>query len=46
MKYVDYHTALADKQNGLPKSLSDDGCHPKPDTYYIMERLILKKIKN
>ena len=44
--YVDYHSALADKRNGLPKELSDDGCHPKPDTYYIMERLILKKIKN
>lgn len=44
--YVDYHTALADKQNGLPKELSDDGCHPKPDTYYIMERLVLKTVKN
>ncbi len=43
--YVDYHTALADKQNGLPKELSDDGCHPKPDTYYIMEKQVLEKIK-
>ena len=44
--YVDYHSALADKRNGLPKELSDDGCHPKPDTYYIMERLVLKMIEN
>ncbi len=44
--YVDYHTALADKRNGLPKELSDDGCHPKPDTFYIMERLVLEKIEN
>ncbi len=43
--YVDYHSALADKQNGLPKELSDDGCHPKPDTYYIMEKQVMEKIK-
>ena len=41
-----YHTALADKQNGLSKELSDDGCHPKPDTYYIMEKLVLEMIEN
>lgn len=44
--YVDYHSALADKRNGLPKELSDDGCHPKPDTYYIMEKLVLERINN
>ena len=42
--YVDYHAALADDQNGFPKSLSDDGCHPNPDTYFIMETLVLKAI--
>ena len=42
--YVDYHTALADKQNGFLKQLSDDGCHPNPDTYFIMEELVLKAI--
>ena len=42
--YVDYHTALADKQNGFLKHLSDDGCHPNPDTYFIMEELVLKAI--
>ena len=42
--YVDYHSALADEQGGLPKSLSDDGCHPRPDTYFIMERIAMEKI--
>ena len=42
--YVDYHAALADKQNGFMKPLSDDGCHPNPDTYYIMEGLVLQAI--
>ena len=42
--YVDYHTALADKQNGFLKQLSDDGCHPNSDTYFIMEELVLKAI--
>ena len=43
--YVDYHAALADDQNGLPKELSDDGCHPNPDTYFIMEKLVLEAIE-
>ena len=43
--YVDYHSALADEHNGLPKELSDDGCHPKPDTYYIMEKIVMEKLR-
>ena len=43
--YVDYHSALADENLGLPKSLSDDGCHPNPDTYFTMEALVLKTIQ-
>lgn len=42
--YVDYHSALADEHNAFPKKLSDDGCHPNPDTYFIMEDLVLKAI--
>ena len=42
--YVDYHTGLADDQDGFKKSLSDDGCHPNPDTYFIMEELVLQAI--
>ncbi|MBP5643169.1 MAG: capsular biosynthesis protein [Bacteroidales bacterium] len=42
--YVDYHTALADETLAFPKALSEDGCHPNPDTYYIMEELVLNAI--
>ena len=42
--YVDYHAALADEQNAFPKALSDDGCHPNPETYFIMEKLVLEAI--
>ena len=43
--YVDYHSALADKNQGFPSSLSEDGCHPNPDTYYTMEEMVLKAIR-
>ena len=42
--YLDYHSALADENLGLPKTLSEDGCHPNPDTYFIMENLVLEAI--
>jgi lysophospholipase L1-like esterase len=42
--YVDYHTAMADENMGLPKTLSDDGCHPNPDTYYLMEEMVVNAI--
>ena len=45
INYVDYHSEFADKNNGFPKKLSDDGCHPNPDTYYTMEKLVLKALK-
>lgn len=38
--YVDCHAALADEDLGFPKPLSDDGCHPNPDTYYIIEGMV------
>lgn len=43
--YVDYHSALANEKMGLPAALSEDGCHPDPDTYYLMEELVLKAIR-
>ena len=42
--YVNYHTALADKNNAFPQASSDDGCHPNPDTYFMMEELVLNAI--
>ena len=44
--YVDYHSALADENLGLPKTLSDDGCHPNPDTYFTMEDMVMEAIQN
>ena len=46
--YVDYFAAMADAANGLPASVSRDGCHPLPDGYCTMERVVtdnLKKVK-
>ena len=43
--YVDYHGALADENNAFPKTLSDDGCHPNPDTYFTMEEIVVEAIK-
>ena len=43
--YVDYHSALADESQGFPKSLSEDGCHPNPDTYFTMEAMVVKAIQ-
>lgn len=43
--YVDYHSALADENLGFLKTLSEDGCHPDPDTYFTMEDLVLKAIR-
>jgi len=43
--YVDYHSALADENQGFPKSLSEDGCHPNPDTYFTMEEMVLEAIR-
>ena len=42
--YVDYHSTLADERLDLPASLSEDGCHPSPDTYYLMEGMVLEAI--
>ena len=42
--YVDYHSALADENMSFPKALSDDGCHPNPDTYFQMEAMVVEAI--
>ena len=44
--YVDYHSALTDEKLGLPKTLSNDGCHPLPDTYFTMEEMVMEAIRN
>ncbi len=37
---IDYHTAMADRNNGLQKELSDDGVHPNIKGYQTMEPLL------
>ena len=46
LMYVDYHSALADENLGLPQTLSGDGCHPNPDTYFTMEDMVVEAIQN
>ena len=43
--YVNYHSALTDDSFGFQKTLSKDGCHPDPDTYFIMEDMVLEAIR-
>lgn len=42
--YLDYYTAMADDQKGLPPTLSGDGVHPNLAGYKIMEPLADKAI--
>lgn len=44
LAYVDFHTAFADEHLGFPATLSEDGCHPNPDTYFRMEEMVLEAI--
>ena len=44
LKPLDYRPTNAIQQDSFKKSLSNDGCHPNADTYYIMEELVLKAI--
>ena len=37
--YLDYHSAMADERQGLPKSLSNDGVHPTEAGYKVMAPL-------
>ena len=43
--YVDYHAAMADAKNGLPKEFSNDGVHPNLKGYQTMEPLLEKAIQ-
>src|SRR5690554_259244 len=38
--YCDFFTAMADKRNGLPKELSEDGVHPNVEGYAIMAPIV------
>lgn len=40
--YVDYHSAMKDEKDGLPKAYADDGCHPNKAGYEVMKKIILE----
>ncbi len=42
--WVDYHAAMKDNRNGLPKELADDGVHPNMAGYKVMEPMVEKAI--
>lgn len=42
--YVDYHSALKDNKNGLPKKYAEDGVHPNRDGYDVMKNLLQKEL--
>jgi len=42
--YVDYYSALADSQGGLPAALSEDGVHPNEAGYAVMRPLARQSI--
>ena len=45
LQYVDYHSALKDGGNCLPKKFADDGVHPNAAAFTIMEELVLKALQ-
>ncbi len=42
--WVDYHSAMKDARNGLPKALADDGVHPNLAGYKVMGPMVEKAI--
>ncbi|MDN3641419.1 SGNH/GDSL hydrolase family protein [Lutimonas halocynthiae] len=42
--YLDYFSAMADDQNGLPKELAEDGVHPTTKGYAIMKPMVIEAI--
>ena len=43
--YVDYYSAMVDRDGGLRPGLSDDEVHPTPAGYEIMEAIILQSLR-
>jgi lysophospholipase L1-like esterase len=44
--FVDYWTAMADEENGLPTALSRDGVHPNEAGYRVMVPLVERGIRS
>lgn len=43
--YLDYFTAMADEEGGLPKIYSGDGVHPNLEGYALMEPLVVEAVR-
>lgn len=43
-EYADFHSAMADERQGLPKTLAADGVHPNEDGYRLMVPIVEKAI--
>lgn len=43
-EYADFHTAMADERQGLPRTLAADGVHPNLEGYKIMTPIVEKAI--
>lgn len=44
--YVDYYSVMVDADKGLQYQYGEDGVHPNPKGYKVMEALLLKAIGN
>lgn len=42
LRYLDYHSALKNAQNGMDKDLAEDGVHPTMKAYGVMGELLLE----
>ncbi len=42
IRYVDYHSAMTDGNGAMKPGLSNDGCHPTEQGYFIMENIVCK----
>ena len=43
-EYADFHGAMADERQGLPKNLAADGVHPNAEGYKVMAPIVEKAI--
>jgi lysophospholipase L1-like esterase len=43
--YLDYHTVLKNRENGLDKEMAEDGVHPTVQCYKIMATLAEEAIQ-
>ena len=44
IRYVDYHSVLADENGALPAVHAEDGVHPNLNCYKIMEKIVLESL--